>query len=174
MTGLKPAAFFDRDGVINRDHGYVGSPDRFELVEGAARAIRLCRDAGYLVFVVTNQAGVAQGYFEEDDVKALHDHMRALLAASGVRIDDVRYCPHHPEAKRSAYRQVCSCRKPEAGMILDLAKTWSVDLAHSFLIGDKQSDLEAASHAHMRGFLYREGPLDLFVAGAISRMAETA
>jgi D-glycero-D-manno-heptose 1,7-bisphosphate phosphatase len=100
--------------------------------------------------------------------------MRALLAASGARIDDVRYCPHHPEAKRSAYRQVCSCRKPEAGMILDLAKTWSVDLARSFLIGDKQSDLAAASHAPMRGFLYRDGPLDLFVAGVISRMAEMA
>jgi len=174
MTGLKPAAFFDRDGVINRDHGYVGSPDRFELVEGAARAIRLCRDAGYLVFVVTNQAGVAHGYFEEADVTTLHDHMRALLAADGARLDDIRYCPHHPEAKRPAYRKACSCRKPEAGMILDLAKSWPVDLAHSFLIGDKQSDLEAASHAHMRDFLYRDGPLDLFVAGVISRMAEIA
>jgi D-glycero-D-manno-heptose 1,7-bisphosphate phosphatase len=174
MTALKPAAFFDRDGVINQDHGYVGSPDRFELMEGAARAIRLCREAGYLVFVATNQAGVAHGYFEEEAVKALHDHMRALLAANGARLDDIRYCPHHPEAKRPAYRTACSCRKPEAGMILDLAKSWSIDLAHSFLIGDKESDLEAASHAHMRGFLYREGPLDLFVAGAISRMAEIA
>lgn len=174
MTASKPAAFFDRDGVINRDHGYVGSPDRFELVEGAARAIRLCRDAGYQVFVVTNQAGVAQGYFEEDDVKALNDHMRALLAADGAEIDDIRYCPHHPEAKRPAYRKACSCRKPEAGMILDLAKAWSVDRARSFLIGDKESDLEAARHAHVNGFLYREGALDLFVADVISRMAKLA
>lgn len=174
MTALKPAAFLDRDGVINRDHGYVGNPDRFQLMEGAARAIRLCRDAGYLVFVVTNQAGIAHGDFEEDAVQALHDHMRALLAADGAPIDDIRYCPHHPEAKRPAYRKACSCRKPEAGMILDLAKVWSVDRAHSFLIGDKQSDLEAAEHAGMRGFLYREGPLDLFVADAISRMAKHA
>jgi D-glycero-D-manno-heptose 1,7-bisphosphate phosphatase len=174
MTGLKPAAFFDRDGVINRDQGYVGSPDRFELVEGASRAIRLCRDAGYLVFVVTNQAGVAQGYFDEEAVQALHDHMRALLAADGARLDDIRYCPHHPEAKRPAYRKACPCRKPEAGMILDLAKSWPVDLAHSFLIGDKQSDLEAAGRAQMRGFLYCAGPLDLFVADVISRMAEMA
>jgi D-glycero-D-manno-heptose 1,7-bisphosphate phosphatase len=174
MTALKPAAFFDRDGVINRDHGYVGSPDRFELVEGAARAIRLCRDAGYLVFVVTNQAGVAQGYFDEEAVQALHDHMRVLLAADGARLDDIRYCPHHPQAKRPTYRKACSCRKPEAGMILDLAKSWSVDLAHSFLIGDKESDLEAAKRAQMRSFLYREGPLDLFVASAISRMTEHA
>jgi D-glycero-D-manno-heptose 1,7-bisphosphate phosphatase len=172
MTGLKRAAFFDRDGVINRDHGYVGSPDRFELVEGAARAIRLCRDAGYLVFVVTNQAGVAHGYFEEAAVNALHDHMRALLAAEGAEVDDIRYCPHHPEAKRTAYRQTCSCRKPEAGMILDLAKHWSIDLSRSFLIGDKVSDLEAAKRAHMRGFLFREGRLDLLVAEAISRMGK--
>ncbi|HEX4104750.1 MAG TPA: HAD family hydrolase [Rhizomicrobium sp.] len=174
MTALRPAAFFDRDGVINRDHGYVGSPDRFELTEGAAPAIRLCRDAGYLVFVITNQAGVAHGHFEEKDVKALHDHMRALLAADGATLDDIRYCPHHPDAKRPAYRQACSCRKPEPGMILGLAKVWSVDLAHSFLIGDQESDLEAAARAHMQGFLYREGPLDRFVADVISRMAKLA
>src|SRR6185437_16749210 len=83
MTASKRAAFFDRDGVINLDRGYVGSSDRFELVKGAARAIRLCREAGYLVFVVTNQAGVAHGYFTEAAVAALHEHMRALLAADG-------------------------------------------------------------------------------------------
>ena len=174
MTALKRAAFFDRDGVINLDHGYVGSLDRFELVEGAARAVRLCREAGCLVFVITNQAGVAHGYFDEAAVNALHDHMRALLAADGAEIDDVRFCPHHPQAKQPHYRELCSCRKPGAGMILDLAGSWSVDLAHSFLVGDKESDLEAAERAHMRGFLYREGPLDLYVAGLISRMAEVA
>ncbi|HUO03047.1 MAG TPA: HAD family hydrolase [Rhizomicrobium sp.] len=174
MTALKPAAFFDRDGVINRDHGYVGSLDRFDLIEGAARAISLCRDAGYLVFVITNQAGVAHGYYEEKDVEALHAQMRALLGADSAQIDDVRYCPHHPDAKRPVYRQACSCRKPGAGMILDLAKSWPVDLTQSFLIGDKESDLEAAQRAQIQGFLYREGPLDLFVAGVLSRMAEIA
>jgi D-glycero-D-manno-heptose 1,7-bisphosphate phosphatase len=172
MTGSRRAAFFDRDGVINHDQGYVGSPDRFELVKGVARAIRLCREAGYLIFVVTNQAGIAHGYFDEDAVKALHEHMRGLLADDGAIIDDIRYCPHHPEAKRAHYRQACPCRKPEAGMILDLAKHWSVDLSRSFLVGDKESDLEAAKRAQLRGFLYREGPLDLFVADVISRMAE--
>ncbi|HZQ39322.1 MAG TPA: HAD family hydrolase [Rhizomicrobium sp.] len=171
---MRRAAFFDRDGVINLDHGYVGSPDRFELVEGAARAVRLCREAGYLVFVVTNQAGVAHGYFDEAAVNALHDHMRALLAVQGAEIDDVRFCPHHPEAKQPRYRQLCSCRKPGAGMILDLATRWSVDLGRSFLIGDKQSDLEAAERAKMRGFLYREGPLDHYVADVIRCMAEVA
>ncbi len=174
MSVSKPAAFFDRDGVINRDHGYVGSPERFDLVEGAARAIRLCRDSGYLVFVVTNQAGVAQGYFEEQAIMALHDHMRALLAQDGATLDDIRYCPHHPDAKRAAYRKDCFCRKPQPGMILDLAKSWSLDLGHSFLIGDKESDLEAAARAHVRGFLYRDGALDRFVANVISRMREVA
>lgn len=170
MTDRKPAAFFDRDGVINLDHGYVGHLDRFELVDGAARAIALCRRAGYLVFVITNQAGVAHGLFEETDVEALHAHMKERLAAQGAPLDDVRYCPHHPEAKLARYRKACSWRKPGPGMILDLAKHWPVDLARSFLIGDKQSDMQAAAAAGMRGFLYERGQLDLFVAGAISQL----
>jgi len=171
-THLKQAAFFDRDGVLNRDHGYVGDADHFDLVEGAARALRLCREAGYLIFIVTNQAGVAQGLFEEKDVNALHGHMRALLAAEGAAVDDIRYCPHHPEAKRARYRKDCSWRKPAPGMILDIAGHWPVDLRRSFLVGDKERDMEAARAAGIRGFLYENGPLDLFVADVISRMSE--
>jgi len=174
MTTLKQAAFFDRDGVINIDRGYVGNPDQFDLMEGVGRAIRLCRDAGYLVFVVTNQAGVAHGYFDEDAVRRLHLHMRERLAAEGAIVDDVRYCPHHPDAKRADYRKLCSWRKPGAGMILDLAKFWPVDLARSFLVGDKESDLEAASAVHMQGFLYSDGPMDRFVGDVIAHMNELA
>ena len=174
MTARKPAAFFDRDGVINRDHGYVASPDRFQLMEGAAQAIRICRDAGYLVFVVTNQSGVAQGLYEESAVDVLHRHMKEVLAAEGATIDDVRYCPHHPEAERAAYRRSCSWRKPGAGMILDLAKSWPVDLTRSFLIGDKSSDMEAAAAAGLRGFLFKQGPLDIFVTDVISQMRQHA
>ncbi len=173
MTALKPAAFFDRDGVINRDHGYVCHPDKFELVEGAARALALCREAGYLIFVVTNQAGVAYGYYEEEAIAALHRHMTALLKDQGATIDDIRYCPHHPDARRDAYRKHCSWRKPGSGMILDLAAHWPVDLKRSFLIGDKQSDMEAAMAAGIRGFLFRQDsgePLDQFVTGVISQM----
>jgi D,D-heptose 1,7-bisphosphate phosphatase len=173
MTHLKPAAFFDRDGVINRDHGYVSHPDKFELVEGAARALALCRDAGYLIFVVTNQAGVAHGHYEEEAIAELHRHMTALLKDQGAAIDDIRYCPHHPQGRREAYRKDCSWRKPEPGMILDLAAHWPVDLSRSFLIGDKQSDMEAARAAGIRGFLFdqdRQGPLDQFVGGVISQM----
>jgi D-glycero-D-manno-heptose 1,7-bisphosphate phosphatase len=174
MTERKPAAFFDRDGVINLDHGYVVTPERFELVDGAARGIKLCREAGFLIFVVTNQAGVAHGMFEEAAVDALHRHMREILAAEGAAIDDVRYCPHHPKAKRAAYRKICSCRKPAAGMILDLAKSWPVDTARSFLIGDKASDMEAAATAGVHGFLFGQGPLDVFVADVISQMHQHA
>jgi D-glycero-D-manno-heptose 1,7-bisphosphate phosphatase len=174
MTARKPAAFFDRDGVINLDHGYVATPERFELVDGAARAIKLCREAGYLIFVVTNQAGVAHGLFEEAAVDALHRHMKEILAAEGAMVDDLRYCPHHPKAKRTAYRKICSWRKPGAGMILDLAKSWPVDFAHSFLIGDKASDMEAAMAAGLRGFLFEQGPLDLFAADVISQMRQHA
>jgi D-glycero-D-manno-heptose 1,7-bisphosphate phosphatase len=171
-TDLRPAVFFDRDGVINLDHGYVGDADHFDLVEGAARALRLCREAGYLVFIVTNQAGVARGLFEEKDVNALHAHMKALLAAEGAVIDDIRYCPHHPEAIRARYRKECAWRKPGAGMILDIARQWPVDLERSFLVGDKARDMEAARAAGLRGFLYENGPLDLFVADAMSRMGD--
>lgn len=174
MSSLKPGAFFDRDGVINLDHGFVAEPDRFDLVEGAARAIALCREAGYLTFVVTNQAGVGHGIYEENAVRALHDHMKSLLAANGAIIDDIRYCPHHPQAKRAAYRKICSWRKPGAGMILDIAKHWPVDLARSFLIGDRASDIEAAAAAGMPGFLYEGGPLDGFVRHALSRMRQKA
>ncbi len=171
---LKPGAFFDRDGIINLDHGYVGDVSRFQLVEGAARALRLCREAGYLIFVVTNQAGVARGLFQEEDVQALHAHMRSQLAAEGAAIDDIRYCPHHPEGTRERYRKDCAWRKPGAGMILDIARHWPVDLKRSFLVGDKESDMEAARAAGVRGFRYENGPLDLFVADAISRMRQAA
>ncbi|HXS06164.1 MAG TPA: HAD family hydrolase [Rhizomicrobium sp.] len=173
-TRRKPAAFFDRDGVINLDHGYIGDASRFDLVEGAARVIRLCREAGYLVFVVTNQSGVAQGFFEEAAVESLHAHMKAILAAEGAFIDDLRYCPHHPEAKRERYRRDCACRKPAPGMILDIAKHWPVDLPRSFLVGDKESDMQAARAAGLRGFLYGGGPLDRFVAEAMSHMRESS
>ena len=171
---LRPGAFFDRDGVINLDHGYVGDAGRFELADGAASAIRLSRDAGYLVFVVTNQAGVAHGLFREEDVERLHTHMKARLAGEGAAIDDIRYCPHHPRAKQAHYRKACNWRKPGPGMILDIARHWPVDLARSFLVGDKASDMEAARAAGVRGFLYEKGPLDGFVVGVISRMREAS
>lgn len=159
-----PAAFFDRDGVINLDHGYVATPDRFELIPGAAEALVACRKAGLLVFVVTNQSGIARGYFNERALEALHGHMRALLAEQGATIDDIRYCPHLDDAVAVAgYRRNCSWRKPGPGMIWDLARCWGVDLARSFLVGDKASDMAAAVASGVRGHLFPGGDLLDFV-----------
>ncbi|MBC7281918.1 HAD family hydrolase [Hoeflea sp.] len=165
------AAFFDRDGVINIDHGYIDAPEQYELVEGAAAAIAACRAAGLRVFVVTNQSGIARGLFDEAALARLHEHMRAMLARQGAAIDDIRYCPHHVDGTVPEYRRACEWRKPEPGMILDLAREWRVDMARSFLVGDKDSDIEAAKAAGIAGYRFRGGDLLAFVRPILDRMA---
>jgi D,D-heptose 1,7-bisphosphate phosphatase len=146
-TTTRGAVFFDRDGVLNLDRGYVHRPEDFEWLPGARDAIRLCNDRGVLVFVVTNQAGVAHGYYDEAAIGRLHDWINEDLARDGAHVDAFEYCPHHEQAKIEAYRKACRRRKPQGGMILDLLSRWRVDAMRSFLIGDKQSDLDAAHSA---------------------------
>jgi D-glycero-D-manno-heptose 1,7-bisphosphate phosphatase len=155
----RPAIFFDRDGVLNVDHGYVGSYDRFEWINGARETILAANDAGYLVFVVTNQAGVARGLYSEADIVELFVKVEHDLAKIGAHIDDYRYCPHHIEGVVNRYRKSCSWRKPNPGMILDLMKQWKVDAQKSFLVGDKQSDIGAACAAGIPGKTFSGGSL---------------
>jgi len=159
------AVFLDRDGVLNVDRGYVHAPEQVEWVQGAKEAVKLLNDAGYYVFVVTNQAGVARGHYKEEAVGALHRWMADELAAIGASIDDWRYCPFHPEGSVAAYRAAHDWRKPNPGMILDLIADWPIEREESVLIGDKMSDLQAAEAAGLAGNLFEGGNLLDFVRG---------
>ena len=165
----RPAAFLDRDGVVNYDDGYVGTRERIRWMPNAAKAIRRLNEADYLVFFFTNQAGVARGFFSEDDLKALHDWMLAEFAAQGARIDDVRYCPHHPDGTVEGYLEDHHWRKPAPGMIHDLMLHWPVRHQGSYVIGDRPTDIEAAQAAGLPGFLFEGGDLDAFVADVMAQ-----
>jgi D-glycero-D-manno-heptose 1,7-bisphosphate phosphatase len=157
------ALFLDRDGVLNVDHGHVGTRERFEWIPGALDAIRTATQAGWHVFVVTNQSGVARGYYDEDAVRRLLDWMADEARRTGGTIDDTRYCPFHEAADVPAYRQASDWRKPAPGMLLDLMRAWELDPARCVMIGDQPSDMEAAAAAGVAGHLFRGGNLMQFV-----------
>jgi D-glycero-D-manno-heptose 1,7-bisphosphate phosphatase len=159
----RPALFLDRDGVINIDHGYVGSRGRFEWIPGAREAIRAATDAGWHVFVITNQSGVARGYYDEAAVAALHEWMTEEVRCAGGTIDDIRYCPFHPDAAVPAYRHASNWRKPAAGMLLDLMRAWELDPVRCALIGDQETDMAAAHAAGIQGIRFFGGNLADFV-----------
>lgn len=156
FSGTKRAVFLDRDGTINIEKDYLYRPDDFEFVPGAAEAINLLKQHGYLVVVVTNQSGVARGYYTEADVHNLHSHIDRLLEAAGTAVDAWYYCPHH-SAGKGDYAVDCQCRKPLPGMLLEAACDLDIDLAASWMVGDKLVDVEAGIAAGCKPLLVKTG-----------------
>lgn len=155
----RPAAFLDRDGVLNRDDGYVHRADQVVWIENAVEAVRWLNEAGYYVFVITNQAGVARGYYAEEAVHELHAWMQAEMQRYGAHIDAFEYCPFHPEGSVERYRQTSDFRKPKPGMIMKLQREWTTTAAGSFVIGDRDTDIEAAQAAGLPGYKFEGGSL---------------
>jgi D-glycero-D-manno-heptose 1,7-bisphosphate phosphatase len=159
----RPAVFFDRDGVLNEDSGYVFEIAKLKWIDGAREAVKAVNDAGCFAFVVTNQSGVARGLYEETHIEALHQYMADELAKIGAHVDAFEYCPYHPDALIERYREASHRRKPAPGMINDLLERFPIDIPRSILIGDKPTDLEAARAAGIRGYLYVSGNLAHFL-----------
>jgi D-glycero-D-manno-heptose 1,7-bisphosphate phosphatase len=156
-TTFRRAVFLDRDGTINVEKDYLHRCDDFAFIPGAPEAIRRLKDAGFLVIVVTNQSGVARGYFDEAAVHALHEHIQQQLAGYGARIDAFYHCPHHPIEGVGGFRIDCDCRKGSPGMLLQAAREYGLALDKSFMIGDKFADIEAGRAAGCRAILVRTG-----------------
>jgi len=138
------AVFLDRDGVINVDAGYVGDWERFIFLPGVIEAMRSLCEAGYALVIVTNQSGIARGFYTEEDFHVLTERMRDELSGQGVDIAGVYYCPHLPDARLPKYRKICNCRKPRPGLIYRAIEELDIDLTRSAMVGDKHSDMEAA------------------------------
>jgi D-glycero-D-manno-heptose 1,7-bisphosphate phosphatase len=160
----RPALFLDRDGVLNEDRGFVSRWEDFAWIAGAREAVAAFNAAGWLVIVVTNQSGVGRGYYTEADMHALHERMVADLAEAHAHIDAFYFAPHHPEAPVESYRHPDPPdRKPNPGMILRALSDWPIDRERSVLVGDKPSDIEAATRAGVRGLRFKGGDLLAFL-----------
>jgi D-glycero-D-manno-heptose 1,7-bisphosphate phosphatase len=149
---VRPAVFLDRDGTLIAEVGYLGDPDGVDVLPGVPEALRRLRDAGFALVVVSNQAGVARGYFTEHDVLAVNSRVAEALESEGIRLDAWHYCVHHPD-----FGDPCECRKPEPGMLRRAARELDLDLSRSWIVGDHPSDAEAGRRAGARGILVLSG-----------------
>ena len=172
---MRRALFLDRDGVINVDHGYVCRPEEFEFIEGIFSLCRAAQEHGYCLFVVTNQAGIGRGYYNEQEFRAVTDWMCRQFATQRVKIEQVYFCPFHPEHGLGEYRRESEFRKPGPGMILQATREHGIDLATSALIGDKISDIKAGRSAGVGlNILYHPGhettknPSDGIIVGSLA------
>ncbi len=147
MANKVPAIFLDRDGTLNVDHGYVHEIDHFQFIDGVIEALQQLKKMGFALVVVTNQSGIARGMFSEDQFMQLTEWMDWSLADRDVDLDGIYFCPHHPDATVEAYRQQCDCRKPQPGMLLAAQEELHIDMAASYMVGDKLEDMQAAQAA---------------------------
>ncbi|NLX18412.1 MAG: D-glycero-beta-D-manno-heptose 1,7-bisphosphate 7-phosphatase [Desulfobulbus sp.] len=153
----RPAVFLDRDGTINEQMGYINHLSRFHLLPGVGHAIRQLNEFGLPVIVVTNQSGVARGYFPESLLEAVHAKMARLLEEEGAHVDGLYVCPHHPEAREERYRINCTCRKPKTGLLEQAAQELKLDLQKSYVVGDRWSDIRCGRAAQARTVLVLTG-----------------
>ena len=154
---MKRAVFIDRDGTISEEVGYINHPSRFRVFPYAAAAIKHLNENSWLAIVVTNQAGVARGYFKEEMVKTVHADMTSELERQGARLDAVYYCAHHPSVGEPPYRFDCDCRKPKPGLITRAVKDFDIDIAGSWMVGDRYSDVELARNAGVQSMFVLSG-----------------
>lgn len=161
------AVFLDRDGTINQDVAYLHEIDKLNWIEGALEALVYLNQQGYTLFVITNQSGVARGYFPESEVVALHDYMQSEIEAAGAHIEKFYYCPHLKDAPVAKYAVDCECRKPKPGMLLQCCAEYDIDKANSFMVGDSKRDVEAAEAAGIKGYLFKEENLLHFIKNVV-------
>jgi UDP-N-acetylmuramoyl-tripeptide--D-alanyl-D-alanine ligase len=152
MSEKNKAIFMDRDGVVNEEVSYLSNPNDFRFIEGSIEAMRILKNLGYLLIVITNQAGIARGYFTEKALEKIHQKMRRSLEENDITLDDIYYCPHHPN-----FTGPCECRKPQPGMILAAAKKYDIKLDQSYMVGDTLKDIETGYNAKVKTVLVMTG-----------------
>src|SRR5215813_6021018 len=153
----RPAVFMDRDGTLSEEVGYINHVSRFRLFPYSAQAVKILNENGWLAIGVTNQAGVARGYFSEAMVLAVHDRLNGELKVGGARLDAIYYCAHHPSVGEPPYRLDCDCRKPKPGLIQRASQDFPIDLSRSWMVGDRYSDIELATNAGLRSAFVLSG-----------------
>ena len=161
------AVFLDRDGVINQDKGYVYRKEDFTFIKGAIDGLRYLIDLKYELFIVTNQSGIARGFYTEKDFLNLDQFIKSELLKKGITIKDTFFCPHHPKAKIKKYRTICNCRKPKTGLLNQAFTKYEINKKESFLIGDKETDIIAGESVNIKSLLFNSGDLNKFIRSKI-------